>query len=182
MMDLVDHGAEARAPDGAPRRRLAAVLGALAAVSALAGCAGPSRLELQREIDAVRSELLKARADAAALSERLDALELRGQRPAAPATAAASAPPSPPRPSDGDRPALDVVKLGPAGAAAPAESDDATPTVLRSSGKDVVKEAPKGAKKPPGSTPVDPAKQLDKATNATPRPSPAAAPAPGAKK
>ncbi len=181
---------------GAPRpARALARWGALVAAAlgaAAVGCGGAATEELQRQLDALRSEVLKTRADAAALGERLDAIELRGGRPAAgaPPGPSASASAAPQRPSEGDRPALDVVRIGPAGSAqAPAAApsgEDGPATVLRSSGKTIVQEGgPKAApgKKPLGSTQGDlAANPLDKATKAAPRPTPAAAPAPGAKK
>lgn len=164
---------------------IAAALGVLAS-----GCGASATEGLQRQLDALRSDVLKSRADSAALGERLDALELRGGRPAAHAAAATSAAPT--RPAAGDRPALDVERLGPtpSGEAqtppAAQEADDGPPAVLRSFGKTIVTEGgPKGGpgKKPTGSTQGDPAaRPLDKVTKAAPRPTSAAAPAPGAKR
>jgi hypothetical protein len=188
MMDLGHRGASTRATRPLrPAQRALGWAALCAFAAALSGCGGATQ-DLQKQVDALRSELLKTRADAAALGERLDALELRGAKPAAGASTAPASPPT--KTAEGDRPTLEVVKLGPGGAApAPttaADADDGPPAVLRSNGKTVVQEGgPKAApgKKPPASPSGDPAANpLDKATKATPRPAQAAAPAPGAKK
>lgn len=175
-------------PNGSAKTAVVALACALGALAS--GCGAGATDGLQRQLDALRSDLLKNRADSAALGERLDALELRGGHPAAHAAAANSAEPS--RPAAGDRPALDVERLGPTPAgeadapAAAQDADEGPPAVLRSFGKTIVTEGgPKAGpgKKPTGSTQGDPAaRPLDKVTKAAPRPTSAAAPAPGAKR
>src|SRR5690242_14117036 len=65
-------------------------------------CAGGHQAT-EKQLDELRSDLAKLRADHAAVAERLDALEIQrgGLKGYAPAPAA------------GDKPELDVVKLGP---------------------------------------------------------------------
>jgi hypothetical protein len=210
MMDLANHRAErplAGAPGrpGAPRaaRPARAVLAlALPLAAALAGCGASQTDVLARQVESLRSELVKVRAENAALGERLDALELRGGGPRAQAQPPAAQPPAaqppaaqppdaqPPsgRTADGDRPPLDVVRLGPAPGGAPpraGEPEADPPAVLRSAGKAIVEESgpSKGASNPKSLGASPPAtKMLDKATQAPPRSISSAAPVPGAKK
>src|SRR5689334_2903206 len=85
------------------------------AIAALSGCGGEARDATSKELSALTAEISKLRAEQAALSERLSAIE-RGKVPA-PAAAEENkpeaAPIAAPRSLDGDRPDLDVVRLGP---------------------------------------------------------------------
>ncbi len=87
----------------------------LAAIAALiAGCAGTSAADLAaRRVD---GELVRLRAQNAALSERVDALEIHGEGLRATALAARAAAAGPDlAPREDDRPALEVVRLVPSG-------------------------------------------------------------------
>lgn len=111
------------------------MLGALVTLPACGGGQDASSMQL----DALRAEIVKLRAETAILTERLDAVEIaqgnfRGSK-------AASAPPSSgaaPRESANDRPDLTVVKLAPDAPAEPASDDanaeDAPRPVIRSVG------------------------------------------------
>jgi hypothetical protein len=122
---------------------------ALAAVALLSGCGGEARDATSKELAALTAEISKLRAQQAAIDERLGAIERGKSRPPATevvsAAGAEGAPPSPAQRSlDGDRPSLDVVKLGPS-AEAPEEGessiDDEGPrTVLRSGANGIVVE------------------------------------------
>lgn len=89
------------------RSQFAALLPALFAVG-LTGCAGNDGMA--KEIAALRTEVTALRASAGAMSERLDALEIRG--------GALTAAPAPPREAETrsyDKPDLPTVKLSPEG-------------------------------------------------------------------
>jgi tol-pal system protein YbgF len=104
----------------------------------LAGCAGGNDAT-QKQLEELRADLLKVRADNAAVTERLDALELASGKYRGSASAVPSA-------ASSDRPTLDVVKLAPAGE--DAGDDESGPrTVLRSTGNgQIVEEASAPAK------------------------------------
>ena len=91
-----------------------------------AGCGGAAEQTLPTQLGELRSEILRLRADHAALSDRLDAME-RG--PAGPSGTSA-------RPSD--RPELETVRLAPetaeesASVDEPQEEEDSARVVLRS--------------------------------------------------
>ena len=123
---------------------------ALAAVALLSGCGGEARDATSKELAALTAEISKLRAQQAAIDERLGAIERGKSRPPATEVVAAagaeSAAPSPAQRSlDGDRPSLDVVKLGPSAEAPEEEAessiDDEGPrTVLRSGANGIVVE------------------------------------------
>jgi hypothetical protein len=128
-------------------RMIRAVFGlALASIALLSGCGGAASDATSKELAALTAEISKLRAEQAAQAERLDAIE-RGKRPTPAAAAdanAAAAPPPAPMPLDGDRPSLDVVRLGPSDDA-PSEVDgdadaDGPRTVLRSGASGIVVE------------------------------------------
>jgi hypothetical protein len=102
----------------------------LPCVAWLAACGG-AHDATEKQISDLRSEVVKLRADNAALAERLDGVELRGTRPRAtpgPAPAAEVA--------TREQPQLDVVRLAPEGGAAADDADAEGPRpVLRGSGK-----------------------------------------------
>ena len=113
-----------------PLRRAAPALVLAAALSV--GCGG-SRDGTEKQIADLRAELTRVRADTAAMSERLDNLEIAKGRLH---TAGASAAGSP-----ADRPDLEVVRLTPEAPAGPEESDAEGPrTVIRSAGGGAVVE------------------------------------------
>ena len=111
----------------------------LPCVALVAACGG-AHDATEKELGELRSEIVKLRADSAALHERVDALELgRGAGKAAGAGSASPAGAAP----NGDRPALDVVRLTPE----PAEGDadaDGPRTVIKSAGKGAVVEETAG--------------------------------------
>jgi hypothetical protein len=101
---------------------------ALAAIALTAGCGG-GHDAAEKQLAEMRAELTKLRAEHAALTERVDGLEIA--RGAFAKGAPADAPPSP----DHDRPPLDVVRLAPEGGDADADtSGDGPRPVLRASG------------------------------------------------
>lgn len=109
----------------------------LPCVALVAACGG-AHDATEKELGELRSEVVKLRADSAALHERVDALEASraAGRGAASATPAGAAP-------SGDRPNLDVVRLTPE----PAEGDvdaDGPRTVIKSAGKGAVVEETAG--------------------------------------
>lgn len=114
------HTARLAAPAGlpvAPRGRgRTAILGVVGVVvaSALVGCAGGDAADLA--VHRLEGELARLRAQNAALSERVDALEIRadGLRALPSSATSASTPAIAPR--EDDRPALEVVRLVPTGA------------------------------------------------------------------
>jgi TolA-binding protein len=119
--------ARVRPPPQRPRRAGASALaGLLAAGLGLAGCAGAGADQLA--IGRMESELTRLRAQNAALSERVDALEIRADglraRPLAEVATTVA-------PRENDRPELEVVRLVPAGApqakATPIEDAPAAP-------------------------------------------------------
>jgi tol-pal system protein YbgF len=104
----------------------------------LTACAG-SGDATQKQLEELRADVLKLRADDAAVTERLDALELASGK----YRGSAAAPPA----ASSDRPALDVVKLAPADDDAGADDESGPRTVLRSTGNgQIVEEASAPAK------------------------------------
>lgn len=111
---------------------------------ALAACGGGTDATA-KQLDDLRAEVAKVRSEHAAVSERLDALEmqrggLKGYAPTSGATPGAA--------PSGDRPELDVVKLGPDGEESDDTDDAATRPVLRSSGGGSVVEEAQAKGKP----------------------------------
>lgn len=138
-------------------RKIRSALGlALASIALLSGCGGEARDATSKELAALTAEISKLRSEQAAQAERLDALERARPRPGAtPAPEPkADAPPPPAMKSlDGDRPSLDVVRLGPSEEGADeVDGDidaDGPRTVLRSGSNGIVVEetGPGGTKR-----------------------------------
>jgi TolA-binding protein len=104
------------------------------ALLALVGCGAAHDAALDKELSSLRSELIKVRADQAALSERLDAVQLGRSGPiGAPPAASGSA---------SDSPDLDVVRLTPESGAA---DDDGPPVAIRSVGSGLVTDKKNGS-------------------------------------
>ncbi|NUP08280.1 MAG: hypothetical protein HOW73_19695 [Polyangiaceae bacterium] len=156
--------------------------GALCGLAALAisGCA--ANAELQKEVQSLRTELTALRASNAAMSERLDALEIQG---GGLKSNAAAPPPEPPQDS-GAPPDLQVVRLKPVPDAGeePADGggDSDSRVKIRSTPSGLVQEEVRGpdkdgdaAKSPPAKPPT-PAKK-DTAKPASPK-KPSTEPAP----
>jgi len=155
---------------------------ALASIALLSGCGGEARDATSKELAALTAEISRLRAEQAALGERLGALERGKPRPqvvqaATEAGTDSAAPPPAPRSLDGDRPSLDVVRLGPS--AAPADEvdgdvdADGPRTVLRSGANGIVVEetGPGGVTRTAadgsGSSKKSSAKKSDKADKKT---------------
>jgi hypothetical protein len=121
---------------------------ALVAIGALSGCGGEVRDATSKELAALTAEISKLRAQQAALDERLGVIERGKPAPAAaPAVAEARtespAASAPPRSLDGDRPSLDVVRLGPSTEPEAVDGDidaEGPRTVLRSGANGIVVE------------------------------------------
>jgi outer membrane murein-binding lipoprotein Lpp len=158
-------------------RTMRAVLGlALTSVALLSGCGGEARDATSKELAALTAEISKLRAAQAAQAERLDALERGRPRSGAPLPAPkaeSAASPAATTPLDGDRPSLDVVRLGPSDEA-PDEVDgdidaEGPRTVLRSGSNGIVVEetGPGGATRvtadSSGTSKKAPPKKSDKA-------------------
>jgi hypothetical protein len=154
---------------------------ALAALAPLAAGCGGGHDATEKELADLHAELARLRAGEAAIGERLDRLEINHGAlggggasprstpgaPGAPATAASA-----PRTPDGDRPNLDVVRLGPSEGDGDADPDAARP-VLRAVGGDGSVQP--GAKKNPprkgavpAPTPKKPAADADPSPTAKP--------------
>lgn len=153
-----------------------AILGsALVALALLSGCGGEVRDATSKELSALTAEISKLRAEQGAMAERLSALERARTAPPS-AVIGESKPQGTPepvaaRPLDGDRPSLDVVKLGP-----PAADDgggdgdvdeDGPRTVLRSGSNGIVVEEAGGAGARTVADPKKTTKKSDKATKKT---------------
>jgi len=104
-------------------------LALLPCVALLAACGG-AHDATEKQIADLRSEVVKLRADNAALAERLDGVELRGTRPRATPAAAA-----PTEVAAREQPDLDVVRLAPEGGASDDPDAEGPRPVLRGSGK-----------------------------------------------
>jgi hypothetical protein len=111
--------------------RLVPLLSLAGLLAVASGCGGGHDLA-EKQLADMRAELTRLRASQAAMTERLDALEIekgsfrKGAAPAAPA-----APPT----AEGDRPALDVVRLSPSEGDGDADVDGQRP-VIRAVGAD----------------------------------------------
>jgi len=81
---------------------------ALALALLVSGCAGGGQDALRKEIEALRQEVGRVRADNNILTARVETLELTNTKLAARANA-----PSAPKSAEDDRPSLDVVHLAP---------------------------------------------------------------------
>jgi len=110
-----------------------------ALLAAGAGCGGQHDA-MEKQLTELRADVARLRAREAALTERLDAIDIdRGafgkgaavRAPAGPAPTVAAAPPAPPggRPADPDRPDLDVVRLSPSEGDGDADNDPSRPVV-----------------------------------------------------
>lgn len=132
---------------------------ALLGAAGLTGCGGEARDATSKELSALTAEISRLRADQAAMSERLGALERsrpKGGPAEAPASAGAAAKvdsTSAPAASagaslDSDRPSLDVVRLGPSSDGedeGDGDIDDAGPrTVVRSGTNGIIVEEQAG--------------------------------------
>ena len=129
--------------------RLASLAGLLALVS---GCSSEHEVA-EKQLADMRTELTRVRASQAAMSERLDALEIeRGSFQKGAATAPSASPASSGSSGtasgatgDADRPALDVVHLSPSEGDGDADVDGQRP-VIRAVGSDgTIQKAPKGS-------------------------------------
>jgi hypothetical protein len=168
-------------PRAPPRLFVFAALAALAA-----GCGG-GHDATEKELADLHAELARLRAGQAALGERMDRLEINhgtlgGAAPPRAAPGAPGAPgaaaATPPRTPDGDRPALDVVRLGPSEGDGDADPDAARPVLRVVGGDGSVQPGPrkllprKGAVPAPTPTPVPapkkPAADADPSTTAKP--------------
>jgi hypothetical protein len=108
--------------------RLVPVLWLAAVLAAASGCGGGHDVA-EKQLADMRAELARLRASQAAMTERLDALEIdKGsfRKSAAPAT-----PPT----AEGDRPSLDVLRLSPSDGDGDADTDGQRP-VIRAVGSD----------------------------------------------
>ena len=106
--------------------RLVSVL-SLAGLLAAAGC-GSGHDVAEKQLADMRADLTRLRASQAAMTERLDALEIdRGSfhKSAAPATPTPAGAPT----ADGDRPSLDVVRLSPSDGDGDADTDGQRPII-----------------------------------------------------
>lgn len=119
---------------------------ALVALALLSGCGGEARDATSKELSALTAEISKLRAEQASMSERLSTLERSKTAPPS-AVISETKPQTGPepvatRPLDGDRPSLDVVKLGPPVAdEGDGDTDEDGPrTVLRSGSNGIVVE------------------------------------------
>ncbi len=150
-METLFRGAAHRAPfvaRVAPRLGASSLRGRSAAVALVAtlcfSCASGTD-ELRKEVAALHAEVTGVRADSAALSERLDALEianggLRGFKTGATAPGATGS----------DRPDLEVVHLGPG--TTPGGDDVSPRTILRSTSGGIVQEDAKPDEQGPSPT------------------------------
>ncbi len=155
---------------------------ALVALALLSGC-GEARDATSKELSALTAEISKLRAEQAAIAGRLEALE-RSKAPAP--TPAAAADPKPPaaapepvaaRSLDGDRPSLDVVKLGPVPSEADGDADDDGPrTVLRSGANGIIVEETGSAAAGARTVVADPKKTAAKKTDKADRKKTASSP------
>ncbi|MDI3290323.1 hypothetical protein [Polyangium sp. 15x6] len=153
---------------------------ALAFVLLASGCAGGGQDALRKEIEALRQEVGRVRADNNLLTARVETLELTNAKLSTRNQAPASAPKS----AEDDRPALDVVHLAPtpeggtAASLAPiaaaqndddpgasSEPDDAPRPILRSTARGEVISQPAAA------APASPAK-VKRPLPSTPRTAP----------
>lgn len=119
---------------GSPAPRLPRPAGVALVVAAalFAGC-GAGHDGTEKQMAELRAELTKLRSDSAAMSERLDNLEISKGRLR---SAGAGSPESP-----ADRPDLEVVRLTPDAAGGPSETDaEGARTVIRSAGGGAVVE------------------------------------------
>ena len=159
-------------------RRTAALLAPAALVCALVagpGC-GPSSAELKKELASLRTEITSLRASTAAMSERLDALEMGsgGLR-----TPGAPAPQETGQVDEAAPPDLPVVRLGPD--TPPPPDEPAARVKIRSTPGGLVQEEVKGedANGPAKPAPKkEPPKPPAKPPSKPPAPKPSPAPAP----
>ena len=152
---LADPGrfAEGRAGRLAPRagsvydggmKLCASTLAALLAGLLAAGCGG-GRGVAEKQIEELRAQISKLRAEQAALTDRLERaeIELRSKRQLAPTPAqqaAAASVSADPRPATVDRPELDVVRLGPEADNDDPDADTPRPVVRASGNSGVIQE------------------------------------------
>jgi hypothetical protein len=161
---------------------------ALLALLVLPGCGGEARDATSKELSALTAEISRLRAEQASLAGRLDALERgnpRAAAAAAPSIAAAEPVPAAPaaRSLDGDRPVLDVVRLGPsADGLDDGDGDidaDGPRTVLRSGASGIIVEEQNGPGAPTRTLSADPTKKpAPKKTDKADRKKTAALPTP----
>ena len=108
--------------------RLVPLLALAGLLAAAPGCGGGHDVA-EKQLADLRAELTRLRASQAAMTERLDALEI--DRGAFHKSAAPAAPPA----AEADRPSLDVVRLSPSEGDGDADTDGQRP-VIRAVGSD----------------------------------------------
>jgi hypothetical protein len=137
------------------------------------GCGGGHDIA-DKQLAEMRAEVTRLRAGQAALTERIDALEIErgafGKGAAAPPSPDAPAP-APARPGDRDRPALDVVRLSPSDGDGDADSDGPRPLIRAVGSEGSIRKADRaaGARGAPKKGAVAP---NPKRPDADPRPTP----------
>lgn len=133
-------------------------------VALLTGCAG-GRDAASTQIAELRAEIVKLRAEHAALAERIDNVELGrstlAKQPAAPGAPDAVSAPKP----EGDRPAMDVVRLSPSEGDGDADSDAPRPLIRAVGPGGVVQERSKDKAAPPAKKPDKPGAPKKAGTN-----------------
>jgi hypothetical protein len=104
----------------------------LALLAITAGCGGNHEV-MEKELNELRAEVSRLRAQQASISERIDSMDVDRAK-GAPSTLRAPGPPAPaPAPvvaaRDGERPQLDVVRLAPSEGDGDVDNDPARPVV-----------------------------------------------------
>jgi outer membrane murein-binding lipoprotein Lpp len=143
---------------------------AAASLALAGGCGSSQSEELAQKLDRLQAEVSKLRAASLALEDRVQAVEARARGAAAESDPGAA-------PSPGDRPQLQVLRLGPSAAPVDEHADDGgeppppepaePPVVLRGDSKGAYVEA---------AAPATPAPRRPGAPGAKPAPKPGPAP------